>query len=180
MIELVKHLSGIGEDVQRISGLVDRACETEADPGVRAHLQSLKALLQHAFGKVQETLPGAEQDLNKAAEEISASTARSQKVIEEVEQRLRERAAPHAALPPAAAAYDPRLGTQLRDDLLKRFGPVMPKAAGPTDAGDVTDLESRDFSVTFRRPTEPPPAIVPQPPAPPPPPRKESEDDWNV
>ena len=174
MIELVKHLPGVGEDVQRLSGLIRQACETETDPGVRAHLQGLNALMEHAFGKVKETLPAAEQDLNKSIADITATTTRVPKEIEEVEKRLAEadKALAQVATPPAARAFDPRLGTQLRDDLLKRFGPAAPKAgAGRVDAGDVAEMESRAFSVS--------PISVTMPPSPPPPPSPpKTEDDW--
>lgn len=180
MIEFVKHLDGIGEDIQRLSGLIREAVRTEADPGVRQHLEGLNALMEHAFGKVRETLPPAEQELRKVAEDMSQATTRLQKDIETLEQRLHEaEQAAAAVVPPAAPAFDPRLGQQLRDELLKRFGPGRPGVA-PADVGEVAEMVSHEFT---RSPEEPrPPSgskTLPPRPGPKQAPPK-TDDEWSL
>lgn len=178
MFEWTKYLDSIGSDMQRLQVLLKRAIEREADPGLREHMRGLDNLLTSSFDRVKETLPAAEAKLNQdlasiqdAIPGMEKNIADAQKAIDEAVQAA---AAPQAV--PAAVPFDPKLGLQLRDELLKRFAPSEAELA---PVGEVAAMTSAEFKSDEPAPP-PPPKAKTEPPRRKPKDTKSSDENWSL
>ncbi|MGE3806223.1 MAG: hypothetical protein AB7K24_16265 [Gemmataceae bacterium] len=177
MIDGVQHLDDIGQDIERLRGLIQRALKEDVDPGVREQLEELHGALAHNFDQIKETLPAAQKQMQDDIAALQQAEKTSRQEIEELTKVLQQQAeAVAAAVPdlPVIIPFDPRLGLQLRDELLKRYAPAQP-AHQPVRAGEVASMSSAEFDTAE---DEAKPAHKPKPA--PSPKAKPRSDDWSI
>ena len=143
-----QELEQLGQNLERLRlRLLDKMHDT-TDAEVRAQMQVAADRIQDGaipfvkdYRKLQDDLDQRLLETKRKAEETLAKAEEAQQKIAEAEELAKQPPPP----PPAETLVDPKLGAQLRDELLDLFAP-RPEPAPNVDVGSLWSAIRRPSS----------------------------------
>jgi hypothetical protein len=148
-MDIVIQLNEASSDIARLMPLIERAIAMD-DPAAPA-LMELRATIQRHLAEATRLAPLAVAEIQKTRTETQTTIAETQAQVAKAEQLIAEFDAPRPPSPPPTP-LEPTRGRMLAAGLLHRYG-VHKAIAAPhaaTDAGDVAELPSGEFTADER------------------------------